>query len=117
VNICNGFFAENATAAAALGGMGLGCTGSSYPVPILSKPGFGALIPAGKRAALPFSGTIDINRVVASRVNSNGISGPVATVYLDAYTTSGARLVSTAQRFGFNINADTTGDYGYTATA
>jgi hypothetical protein len=102
VTICNGFFAElNATTKGAP--INAGCSGSSYSIPLRRSLNPPKSAPGGQ-AVVPFEGTVTVNRITAPTINGNGINGPVATAYVDAYLTTGGRVVSTPQRFSFDIS-------------
>jgi hypothetical protein len=121
ITVCNGYFEASvgSTSAGAGGNASApqGCSGTSATVDLAVKAGFGALVPAGKRAAVPFEGTVVINRVSGPGVRGWGVAGPYATTYLDAELATGARVVTSPSRVGFEIDPDLSGDYGATASA
>ncbi|GBF97473.1 hypothetical protein Rsub_10396 [Raphidocelis subcapitata] len=117
VSICNGHIDEAAANATGAAAAFAGCSGSSYSVLLGVKPNYGALIPAGARAGVPFEGSFAVQRVTSEDARSRGIGGPVAAAYVDAILTDGSRVASPVQKVSFGIDADLAGDFGYTGTA
>lgn len=101
ITICNGNFlipeeGANTTASTT------GCSGSTYSLP-LSVNASNSKIPANGQTAVPFGGTIVINRIVSALVNNRGISGPVATAYADALLDNGQRVFSSPRTYGIGL--------------
>jgi hypothetical protein len=130
VAICNGVVAEgggNRTAGAAANGTAprggdgdgvvsvidagpgstrvAGCSGPSFSLLLSIKPEFGALIPAGARAAVPFEGVIEIRRATGAHVSGGGMGGPAVSASVDAVLVDGARVVSPEQRIAIDVEA------------
>jgi hypothetical protein len=82
-----------------------GCSGSSFSILLGIKPEFGALIPARARAAVPFEGAITIKRATGTRLNSEGVSGPVVSASVDAVLVDGTRVVSPERQIAMEVDA------------
>ena len=79
------------------------CSGHAFTVPLAIEKGFGALIPAGKAAAVPFSGRVAIRPAQMPGRRGEGVGGPVATAFVDARLVGGARVISAPTRLPIEI--------------